>query len=177
MDDHTSARRKLIKGALAAPAIFAVRPASAQSVSSVTACIVRDAQKAALPPRPGELVAADADDWVRMRLELYELQAFQGNALKTLPGRYFVGADRSTYWRLADTRAGMMGARSAPMFVTAAQSQFTVGSVAARATGESRYALVFFDSNGVETGFAFERGGGNPLTASCFTSLRPTAAL
>lgn len=177
MDDQPSARRKLIKGALAAPAIFAVRPASAQAVGSVTACLLRDAQKAALPPQPGALLAADADDWVRMRLELYELQVFQGNALKTLPGRYFVGADRSTYWQIADARAGMMGARAAPMFVTASQSQFTVGSVAARATGEARYALVFYDSNGVETGFAFERNGGNPLTFSCFTSLRPTAAL
>jgi hypothetical protein len=177
MDDRNSARRKLLKGALAAPAVFAVRPASAQAMNSVVACMARDAQKAALPPRPAELVAGDADDWVRMRLELYELQVFQGSALKTLPGRYFIGSDRSTYWRILDARAGMMGARAAPMYVTASQTNFTVGSVAARATGESRYALVFFDSAGGETGFAWERNGGNPLTSSCFTSLRPTAAL
>jgi hypothetical protein len=176
MDQPTNARRKLIKGALAAPAVFAVRPASAQGLNSVSACVTRDAAKAALPPRPAELVAADADDWMRMRLELYELQVFQGNALKTLPGRYFIGSDRATYWYVRDARAGMMGARSAPLYVTATQSQYTVGSVAARATGEARYALVYFDSGGGETGFAWERGGGNPLTASCFTSLRPTAA-
>ena len=177
MNSKHKGRRNLLKGALAAPAIFTVRPASAQAIDSATQCLLRDAQKSALPPRPAALSAIDADDWVRQRIDIFQLSMFQGSELKMLPGTYFIGADRSTYWRIQEARAGMMGASSAPMYVTATPTTYTVGSVVANATGQSRYALVYFDSTGTQTGFALERGGGNPLSTSCWTSVRPTAAL
>lgn len=119
----------------------------------------RDALKAASPPKPSALMPVDNDDWLRVKLDLCELSVYSGNKLRTLEGKYFLGADNLTYWKVA----GM----------TASPTEYTVHTCSARKTGEFRYALVYVDPLGNQVGYAMQQNGGQAITGSCWTSLKP----
>jgi hypothetical protein len=156
------ARRSLLKGALAAPVILTVCPAPALARATGLACMVRDAQKAEIPPTPAPMVSSDSDDWVRLRVDMMELSVFEGAKLKKIEGKYFLGVDKATYWQVQDLD---------PQRIFVSPTSYTVHNVAARRTGESKYALLHIDSDLQEAGFAMERRGGNPITLSCWTSV------
>jgi hypothetical protein len=162
MTSKRSLRRHLIKGALAAPAVFTVRTASAQARSSANVCLVRDAAQAAAR-RPAPLTTADVDDWVRKPVDVMQLSVYQGRELKPVEGRFILGADQSRYWKIVESQ-GARGTMAMP-------SSYTVGRCVASKTGEVRHALVYVDGNGNQVGLAFEPRNGTAATNSCMTSM------
>src|SRR5215475_9473346 len=96
-------RRSFIKGSVGVgvPLVLTVGPGSAIARSSNQACLSRDADRAnAGMKKPVVMTQIDADDWLRVQVDLVELSVWQGAELKALPGKYFLGTDKSTYWRL-----------------------------------------------------------------------------
>jgi hypothetical protein len=157
-----SARRSFMKGSVAAPLVLTVGPAAARARASNIACINRDADRAATAsPRPAAVAMVDADDWLRTRIELVELNVWGEHSSKPLPGKYFLGADRRTYWKLDESS----------VTPTATPTSYTTSNCSARRTGERRHALVYVDPRGHTRGYAFETNGGTPVTGSCWTSV------
>lgn len=163
-----SGRRSFVKQSMAAPFVLTIGSSPAQAAGSNAVCIARDAVRAvAGPGQPQPLVAAATDDWLRIEVELFELKVWDGNAFNVVAGEYFLGSDRITYWRLAE---------GAATDAAATPSQYTATTAVARALGKRRYALVVVDASGTQTGFAWEGRSGGPITASCWTSVRPLRA-
>jgi hypothetical protein len=155
-------RRSLLKGAMAAPFVLTVGPAAAQANASSIMCLKRDAARAAEQNTPVFSVV-DGDDWMRVSCELFRLRVGEGAAAAEIPGKYFLGLDRFTYWRL-DEGAGRL---------TATRTTYTTGTPNCIATrlGERRFALVYVDQTGQRVGYAAETKGGTPVTGSCWTSV------
>jgi hypothetical protein len=162
MNPKRSLRRQLLKGAMAAPAVFTVKSASAQTNGSVAACIQRSAQQARVADA-ASLSNVD-DNWVRMRLDVYTLASRQGTAVE---GKFILGVDKARFWQIRDsTRGG-----------TATASRYSVGEYVATSTGESKYALVLVDSSGNQVALAFQRPGvGFAINESCWASVAAAGA-
>ena len=159
------ARRKLLKGSLAAPLLLTVQPASANArTSTALVCARRDELRAEQWPRPGELTQADADDWLRIKVDICELyRPNDPRGFERIEGKYFLGADSTHYWRLEE---------SGPGALRASRTDLTVHRVVANKTGEVRNGLVYIDPDGSPTGYAWERNGGRPISQSCWHSFR-----
>jgi len=162
-----SARRRILQGSAAVPVLFTMRTASATALGSAVACMKKDAVRAESPPKPPEIYKLNNDGWVRVRLDLCELSVYQGNKPVTLDGRYFLGVDNTTYWKLVE----QYGASD-----TAVMSPYTVNSCSARRLGEFRYALAYVDNLGNRVGYALQKNGGQAITGSCWASIRPGSA-
>jgi hypothetical protein len=158
------ARRKLLKGSLAAPLLLTLRPAGAQALRSAAVCVRRDELRGADLRRPQELTLLEEDEWLRARVNLVELQRFNSNqGLDTLEGKFFIGSDNTRFWRLQE--AGPKGLFAVP-------TNYTVHDVVPRSTGEVRFALVSIGPDGQPNGYLLERRGGFAITGSCWHSFR-----
>lgn len=158
-----SARRRVLKGTAAVPLLFTMRPASAHALGSVVSCLKKDAIKSGGDSKPHEVAKTNLDGWVRVRCDLFEVSVYSGHKLKKLDGKYFLGADKVRYWKLA----GHFGRE------TCSASEHTIHSCSARKTGEFRYMLAYVDQTGNQTGYAPQANGGHPVTGSCWSSIRP----
>ncbi len=135
-------RRSLLKGAMAAPFVLTVGPGAARAQASSIMCLKRDAARA-VEQRPPSVMQVDADDWMRVNLDLVQLRVWQGSTPKPIPGKHFLGVDRFTYWRLDKAQFG------AP---AAAPTTYTTGNCTATQLGERLFALVYVDPKGQQDG-------------------------
>lgn len=153
-------RRRLLKGSLAVPVVLTVRPASATAITSATACYKR-CETIAQEKRPAKLAAAMRnDEWMRVECDVYRLAPAVGKDFYS--GKYFLGFDKHTYWRLDDRN---------PYYYPAQSSNHTKGSCYAENTGQKMYAIAYVDRTGSIKGFAWDNHHhGTPVTWSCYTS-------
>jgi hypothetical protein len=153
-------RRRLLKGSLAAPVVLTVRPASATALVSATACFKR-CEEIAHHKRPPELsYAMYSDEWMRVELDECRLSPSIGKGFYN--GKYFLGFDQHTYWRLDDRD---------PYHAPAQPSDHTKGSCYAERTGQKMFAIAYVDHVGEIKGYAWEnKWHGSPATWSCYTS-------
>jgi hypothetical protein len=159
-----NARRKLLKGSVAAPLMLTVQPAGAYAKASSAMCANADRIRATQTPKPGELTHSDVDDWLRTKIdicELYRHKDLQG--MEKIEGKYFLGVDQTYYWRVDD---------KGPLGITAVKTDYGRHQVVAQRTGEVKHALVYIGPEGSPTGYAWERYGGSPMTQSCWHSFR-----
>lgn len=154
-------RRRLLKGSLAAPLVMTVRPASAAANGSAVACLRRSETAAHADPPDRATPAGRRDEWVRIDIDLSRLAPEQGKPF--YDGKYFLGFDQHTYWRLDDRR---------PFHGEARPTRYTRGSCYEQKTGERMQALAFIDARGnvVDFGWA-KQPRGTPVMTSCYTSL------
>ena len=157
-------RRKLLKGSLAAPLLLTVQSARAHAnKSAALVCVGRDQRRSEHWPRPKELARIDDDDWLRINVDVCELYRYkQVHGMERIEGKYFLGADQEHYWRIEE---------GGPHGLHARKTEYTVHKVVARQTGEFKRALVHMGPDG-PTGYAWERGGGHPMSKSCWHSFK-----
>ncbi len=160
MSHKRIARRALLKGAIAAPAVFSVRTASAQT-EYVQRCIANGMAQAAVR-KPVALANVDNDDWYRVPVDIYQLSVYQGATLKPVEGKFILGVDKVRYWKINDT-SGLRATVGTP-------TTHTVGRCVATKTGEVRHALVYVDRDGNQVGLAFEPRNGVAAFTSCLVS-------
>lgn len=97
-----------------------------------------------------------------MRVTLDECRLSPGIGKDFYSGRYFLGFDKHTYWRLDDRNA---------YHAPAQPSRHTKGSCYAELTGRKHYALAYVDRSGEIKGYAWENTWhGSPVSWSCYTS-------
>ena len=155
-------RRSFVKGAMAAPFVLTVGPGTARAQASSIMCLKRDAVRAG-EQRPASVMQVDADDWMRVKLDLVQLSVWQGLHTEAYSGKHFLGVDKSTYWRLEfEAQFG------AP---TAVPTPYRFGNCTETKLGERLFGLVYVDQKGQQTGYAFEQNGGSAVTGSCWTSV------
>lgn len=154
-------RRRLLKGSLAAPVVLTVRPASATAAASATGCLkVCQANAEGRNIAPMSAVAR-SDEWMRVEVETYRLAPAVGKDF--YGGKYFLGFDRQTYWRLDDSN---------PYYGPAKPTQHTKGSCYSEKTGQKMYGVGYVGPTGEIKGFAWEgKSYGSPATWSCYTSV------
>lgn len=153
-------RRRLLRGSLAAPLVLTVRPASATAITSATACLAR-CDIRAQETRPAKLSSAlRSDEWLRIEIDEWRLAPAMGRSF--YPGKYFLGFDKVTYWRLDDRN---------PYYSPAQPSNYTKGSCYAEKTGRKLYPLTYVSQTGEVKGYAWENTwGGKHATWSCYAS-------
>jgi hypothetical protein len=153
-------RRHLLKGSLAAPLVLTVRPASATAITSATACLDRCKTKAQETKPPKMSDTMHSDEWMRCEVEVCRLSSSVGKPF--YDGKYFLGFDKVTYWRLDDRN---------PYYYPAQPSNYSKGSCYAEKTGQKMYGICYFDQTGEMRGFAWDnQWGGSPASWSCYTS-------
>lgn len=153
-------RRRLLKGSLAVPVVLTVRPASATAITSATACMDR-CDKVAKETNPQKIAdALHKDEWMRVEFDVCRVSPGAGKSFYS--GKYYLGFDKYTYWRLDDRN---------PYYMPAVESEYNKGSCYAEKTGQKMYGMAYVDKTGVIKGFAWEnKWGGSPATWSCYTS-------
>jgi hypothetical protein len=154
-------RRRLLKGSLAAPVVLTVRPASAQAITSAAACLNRSEAAARNDPPDRFASSAQADEWMRVEIELCRLAPEHGKPFHG--GKYFLGFDKHNYWRLDDHR---------PQHAPATRTHHTRGSSHEEKTGERLYALAYIDRDGQVVGYAWDQSlQGAPVLQACYSSV------
>jgi hypothetical protein len=153
-------RRRLLKGSLAAPLVLTVRPASAQAVTSAVACLKR-CEINAHYENPSKIThALRSDEWMRVEFDVCRLAPSIGKPF--FSGKYFLGYNRYTYWRLDDRN---------PYHAPAQESHHTKGSCYAEKTGQKLYGIAYVDRTGTIKGFGWDNEWHDtPVTWSCYTS-------
>jgi len=155
-------RRAFVKRSITAPLVLTVGPALARANASSMACLSRDALRAT-QDKPIVMVSIEADEWMRVEVDLVGLSVWNGSSFQTLPGQYFLGVDKLTYWLLEQG--------ATPNSQIGVPTQYKTFNATPRSLNQRRFALVYVDSQGRETGYAFEKNGGNAVTGSCWTSV------
>src|SRR5262245_54460778 len=153
-------RRKLLKGSLAVPVVLTVRPASATAITSATACKDRCETRAQEQKPPKMSSDMHSDEWMRCEVEVCRLSSSIGKPY--YDGKYFLGFDKVTYWRLDDRN---------PYYYPAQPTNYSKGSCYAENTGQKMYGIVYVGSTWDINGFAWEnKSYGSPTTWSCYAS-------
>ena len=156
-------RRKLLTGTLSAPLVMTVTPVLAAARTTFMACVDNAAGEPVSAVAP--VASIRPDEWLRVDLDIFQVMLPNGKGELTLqPGKYFIGPDKATMYRLADVRP-----ESAP--ATIAQ-QFTLNTPGLQKRAvERRRALAYVDGSGNIVGYAWEPRGGAHITASCYASV------
>lgn len=156
-------RRKLLKGTLSAPLVMTVTPVLGAARTTFMACVDRSAAKpvGSIAPNPG----AYADEWLRVDLDIFEVSLPNGKGEQVVQaGRYFIGPDKVSMYRLADVRP-----ESVPATLV---QQFNVSTAGLqRRPVDRRMALAYVDRDGRVVGYAWQPRGGSQITASCYASV------
>lgn len=157
-------RRRLVQGSLAAPLVMTVTSAAGAARTTFTACL----DNAKMQPLPRRVMAQQrhgTDDWLRVQVDVYEVSLPGGDGqLIKQPGKYFVGPDKTTMFRLSDHLS-----ESAPATPV---HQFNANTLGVnRQLVEKRYALAFADDKGKIVGFGWQGNGGAHCKKSCFSSV------
>jgi hypothetical protein len=156
-------RRKLLQGSLSAPLVMTVTPALGQARTTLMACVDNSAARPVSVVAP--LSEASADEWLRVDLEIFEVQLLKEDGrLTPQAGRYFVGPDRVSMFRLAEPRP-----ESAPAAPVRDFNAFTPHMQ--KRLVEKRRALAYVDRHGSVVGYAWQPRGGAHITASCYASV------
>jgi hypothetical protein len=153
-------RRRLLKGSLAAPLVLTVRPASAQAVASAVSCLKQCGVDALHDNPPKVTYSLRSDEWLRVQFDVCRLAPSINKPFYS--GKYFLGFNKYTYWRLDDQN---------PLSAPAQETQYTKASCYAEKTGEKLYGIAYIDNTGTIKGFAWDhQWQDTPVTWSCYTS-------
>lgn len=156
-------RRKLLKGTLSAPVVMTVTPVLGAARTTFMACVDNAAAKPVSSVAP--LAEVPSDEWLRIDLDILRVTLPNAKGEPDIqPGRFFVGPDKVSMYRLADTRP-----ESSPAVLV---RQFNVGTPGMQTlTMEKRRALAYVDREGNVVGYAWQPRGGAHITASCYASV------
>jgi len=155
-------RRQLLKGSLAAPLVLTARPASAWALSSAAACKTKDGEKAQYDQDLEKLSHYSSDEWLRVEVDLCRLKVYKKGEWITLDGKYYLGADKATYWKVHESYGKL----------TAEKSSYTVSNCSYSKTGTKKYGLCYVDDALNEVGYCWEPRGGQSITKSCWWSIK-----
>lgn len=162
-------RRRLVQGSLSAPLVMTVTSAVGAGRTTFTACL----DNARATPRPHRIMARHhygADDWLRVQVDVFEVSMPSGDgSLIKQPGKYFIGPDKTTLFRLSEQHS-----ESAPAVPVRHFNAHTPG--VNKQLVEKRYALAFADERGKVVGFGWQDNGGMHCKKSCFSSVVARAA-
>lgn len=162
-------RRKLLRGSLSAPLVMTVTSAAGASRTTFTACL----DNARLQPKPNRILARShfgADDWLRVQVDVFEVHMPDSDGkMRKVPGRYFVGPDKNTMYKLAEQRS-----ETTPPTVATRFTAHTPG--VQKQLVEKRFALAYADRNGKVVGYGWQDNGGAHCKKSCFSSVVARAA-
>jgi hypothetical protein len=154
------ARRKLLRGTLAAPLVLTVTSPSVLAASSFQACIARVADQ----PQPGaSLMITDLQDsWLRTPVSIYS-GMLRGGAGVT--ARYYKSPTDQLFYREDGTSA-----------CTGFDATAFTGTGGPTPLNITRYALVYIDTAGVPVGLGTcKPATGYAVSASCWSSFSAPA--
>lgn len=190
-EDHETRRRRLLRFGVAAPMVLTLRPGSSFGASTTCAQRLGAADQARAEAAEKLATSPDADEWVRAQVDIVELHRtdldVKALADTRVEGRYVLGTDGVTYWRVdggsagvgplmpstkstprvSDSGAGVLG-KDAPV-----SAEFTVNNSVATPI-EKRWALVKFDpQTGTPLGYSWEPQAINGVCVSdaCLASM------
>lgn len=155
-------RRQILKGSLAAPLVLTARQASAWAVSSAAACRFKDADRGDKHPGPDRMRHRADDEWLRVDIDLCEIKIEKNGKWTTLDGEYFLGADKTTYWKLSGDQGKM----------SAEKTKYTVYNSSHKKTGKKKYGLCYVDDDCNQIGYCWESFGGKCISKSCWMSIK-----
>lgn len=194
---HEARRRNLLRLGAAAPMVLTLRPGSSFAASMLCTEKAMDAADAARADAAEKLAASpDADEWVRAQVDILELHRidFDGKGAQDtlIEGRYVLGTDGSTFWRVDSGSPGggpmIASAKSTPRVsfgggdVIGKDASFSGDWNTSNAQGtpiEKRWALIKVDpKTGEPLGYSWEPEavGGVATSVGCFHSLHPGVA-
>jgi hypothetical protein len=171
---HANARRRLMRGAFAAPAVMTVWSGAAlAATSSNLRCVIN---QIATPVFPGVTTAPDAS---YPRVQLAELRPNGANAVSTF---YVNGA---TVASLKKSPSYTLTTGKWQVFYLASNTDVNGPILTAQPTGNGgsssyiansgRYAVLRFDANGDVVGVGAGPAGTSAVAASCWSSFTPVA--
>lgn len=188
--DHEVRRRRLLQLGTAAPMVLTLRPGASFGASMSCAEKADAADTARAEAAEKLTVSPDADEWVRAQVDVVELHRvdFGANPQDTLiEGRYVLGTDGSTYWRVDSGSPGtgpmIASAKSTPRVsfgdTGAVGKDAPVGgeyntSNAIATPIEKRWALIKVDpKTGEPLGYSWEPQaiGGVATSDGCWASM------
>ncbi len=195
---HEAHRRKLLRLGAAAPMVLTLRPGASFGASMLCTEKGMDAADAARAEAADKLATSpDADEWARAQVDILELHRtdnFDGGSLEdnVIEGRYVLGTDGSTYWRVDSGSPGVgptiASAKSTPRVsfgtggAVGKDGPFSADWNTSNAQGtvvEKRWALIKVDpKTGDPLGYSWEPEaiGGVATSVGCFHSLHPGVA-
>jgi hypothetical protein len=157
-------RRRLLQGSLSAPLVMTVTSAAGAGRTTFTACL----DNARLQPKPHRVMARGyygSDDWLRVQVDVYEVAFSDGNGrMVKVPGKYFVGPDKNTMFKLAEHRS-----EATPPTIATKFNIHTPGMQ--KQVVEKRFALAYADERGKVVGYGWQDNGGAHCKKSCFSSV------
>jgi hypothetical protein len=161
-------RRQLLKGSLAAPLVLTARSASAWALTSAAACRIMDSERAQHYDVE-KLCNTSDDEWTRCEVELCKLKVTQSHYDQKqwkkndqVDGDHYLGADKTTYWRVYDDHGRLM----------AEKTKHTVHNCSYTSTHKKKYGLCFVDNDCNQVGYCWESMGGKCITKSCWWSIK-----
>jgi hypothetical protein len=162
--DSKQARRRLLKGSLAAPLVMTVAPSTYAAQSSFTACLARGAGDT----KPSLILAAyeRSDEWLRVPVEIYKVFVLnkKGEPVEQ-DGTYFLGPDKLTFFKLDKRRPESEEPKQITEF-----NALTPGLT--KTLAGQRYALAYVTDRGSVVGFAWQSNGGTHCRHSCWASVK-----
>ncbi len=193
---HEARRRNLLRLGAAAPMVLTLRPGSSFAASMLCTEKAMDAADAARADAAEKLTTSpDADEWVRAQVDILELHRidFDANGPQDtlIEGKYVLGTDRSTFWRVDSGSPGVgpmiASAKSTPRVsfgndAIGKDASFSGDWNTTNAQGtpiEKRWALIkVAPKTGEPLGYSWEPEaiGGVPTSVGCFHSLHPGVA-
>lgn len=192
-EGHEARRRRLLRLGAAAPMVFTLRPGASFAASTLCTEKATAADQARAEAADKLAASPDADEWVRAQVDIVELQRidFDSNAPdgNRIEGRYVLGTDGSTYWRVDGGSSGvgplMASTKSTPRVSDGGDGVLgkdaPVGgeyntSNAIATPIEKRWALIRIDPRtGAPLGYSWEPQaiGGVMASVGCFHSINP----
>ncbi|MCD6680675.1 MAG: hypothetical protein LT102_08490 [Burkholderiaceae bacterium] len=193
---HEARRRNLLRLGAAAPMVLTLRPGASFAASMLCTERGLDAADAARADAAEKLATSpDADEWVRAQVDILELHKidFNGNGPQDtlIEGKYVLGTDRTTFWRVDGGVGGgpmIASAKSTPRVsfgdggAIGKDASFSGDWNTSNAQGspiEKRWALIKVDpKTGEPLGYSWEPEaiGGVATSVGCFHSLHPGVA-
>ncbi len=192
-EQHEDRRRKLLRLGVAAPMVLTLRPGSSFGASANCTQKLGAADQARAEAAEKLATSPDADEWVRAQVdivELYRNDLSSGSlADSRVEGKYVLGTDRYTYWRVDSGSPGvgplMASTKSTPRVSDGGADalgkdapvggDFNVDNASATPV-EKRWALIRIDpQTGIPLGYSWEPQamGGVLASVGCWASLNP----
>ena len=145
--DRFTARRKLLRGSLAAPLVLTVASPSVLAQTTFTSCLANGGD----PLTPADrIVLSDADDFYRVQKDVFPIVGGTSN------GRHVYQWDGAYYFADNGNAVGTL-----PEGVTIGEA------------GTSRWFVAYVDQTGTVKGWGWDNtaGGGTVAMKSCYHSL------
>jgi hypothetical protein len=159
-------RRHLLKGSLAAPLVLTVRSAAGtgMAMTSAAACRVYDKDKYDHDVHKFKKYK-DGDHWLRKETDICYLKKKDKHGhYQDVDGEYFKG-DTGCWWQKVQKGDDCDVQR---------KDDYTDSNCKVRRVVRKEYGLVCVDDKGYVKGYHWEKPQHNPITCSCWASLKLT---